>query len=113
MEKLLELLQILGVYVDDSAPPIVMLSLYFLVSSCFILLNVINICIYLLSIYIVSNERVLSKIPDRSVYVHKLLKFYKNIRISYIIYEVILLLIILIVMISVTYAIVSLYLHVK
>ena len=38
---------------------------------------------------------------------------YKNIRISYIIYEVILLLIILIVMISVTYAIVSLYLHVK
>ena len=82
MEKLLELLQILGVYVDDSAPPIVMLSLYFLVSSCFILLNVINICIYLLSIYIVSNERVLSKIPDRYVYVHKLLKFYKNIRIE-------------------------------
>ena len=53
MEKLLELLQILGGYVDDSAPPIVMLSLYFLGSSCFILLNVINICIYLLSIYIV------------------------------------------------------------
>ena len=70
MEKLLELLQILGVYVDDSAPPIVMLSLYFLVSSCFILLNVINICIYLLSIYIVSNEKLLNKIPSTYTYVH-------------------------------------------
>ena len=52
MKNLLDLLSSVGIYVDDSAPPIVMLSLYFLVSSCFILLNVINICIYLLSIYI-------------------------------------------------------------
>lgn len=111
MKDLLELVKSFGISIDESAPTTVLLCLFYLIMSSFILLNVINICMYLLSIYIVSHEKFLSKIPAKYIYIHKLIKFYKNIRISFIIFEVILLLICLIIMISLSYGIVSFYLN--
>ena len=72
-----------------------------------ILLNVINICIYLLSIYIVSHDKILSKKKSIFFLIHKLLRYYKNIRIHFIIFEFILLYMILSIMISLSYGLVS------
>ena len=113
MKELLELLETFGFYLDESAPAVVKLSLYFLILSVLVLLNVINISIYLVSIYVVSNEKILSKISSRYMYIHKLLLYYKNIRIIFIIYEVIFLLICIILMISMSFGLVSFYMHYK
>ena len=68
---------------------------------------------YLLSIYIVSQEWFLNKIPKKYPYLHKIILFYKNIRIAYIIYEVLFLLFLLIIMIGISYGLVSFYLQNK
>nr|YP_009493186.1 hypothetical protein [Ganoderma calidophilum]AWJ63981.1 hypothetical protein [Ganoderma calidophilum] len=113
MKNLLELLNTLGFQIDEPLPGFVMVSLSFLVLLCLSLFNVINICIYLLSIFIVSHEKFLSKIPQEYVFIHKLLIFYKNIRISFIIYEFIILSLCLSFMIYCCYDIVSIYVHFK
>ena len=110
--KLLEpLLRCLGFPVDllssGEVSYLVYLCLFYFIASSFVLLNVLNICMYLLSIYIVSHEKFLSKIPITYVYVHRLLKFYKNIRISLILFEVILLIFVLSLMIGLSYGLLS------
>lgn len=113
MEFISLILKILGLGLDESAPDIVKFCLFFLILLCFVLLNVINISIYLFSIYVVSSEKLLNLIPVEYAYIHKIIRFYKNIGIIFIIYEVILLLIALGIMISVSYGIVSFYIHIK
>ena len=78
--------------------------------SSFVLFNLLNISMYLLSLYIYTNERIISKIPDKYVRIHKLINFYKNMRIAYIVYEVILMLICLIIMISISYGLIYFFL---
>ena len=106
--KLLEpVLKNLGIPVDfileGEVSYLVLLCLYYFIMSTFVLLNVLNICFYLLSIYIVNHEKFLSKIPSNYVYVHRLLNYYKNIRITFIIIETIMLLFCLIIMIGLSY----------
>ena len=113
MKALFELLNTYGISLDESAPSIVLLAFYFLILSIFMLLNVINIGIYLVSIYIVSHEKVLSKISDKYAFLHKLIKYYKNIRIGYIIFEGSLLIFCLCLMIYICYGLVSLYVHIS
>ena len=109
MQNLLEFFNAVGINVDNSAPFIIKYSLFFLFLNCLVLFNVINISLYLLSIYIYSNEWILSKIPNNYTYVHKLLNFYKNIRLIFIIIELIFLLIAIMIMMSVSYGLVYLY----
>ena len=66
---------------------------------------------YLGSIYILTNEKLLNKIPRKYAYIHKILLFYKNIRVFYIISEFVLLLMCLFIMIGVAYSLVSFYVH--
>ena len=113
MEFVNQVLTLLGLTVDESAPGIIRFCLYFLILSCLVLLNVINISFYLLSIYILSNEKVLKKIPVEYTRIHKLIRSYKNIRVGYIIFEGILLYFCLFLMISITYGLVSFYIHFK
>ena len=113
--KLLEpVLKNLGMPVDfileGEVSYLVLLCLYYFIMSTFVLLNVLNICFYLLSIYIVSHEKFLSKIPSNYVYVHRLLNYYKNIRITFIIIETIMLLFCLIIMIGLSYGLLSFFL---
>ena len=113
MEKtrsVIEFINLFGIGLDDSAPVLIIFCAYYLILSVGVLLNVLNISMYLLSIYIVSHERFLSKIPDKYVRIHKIIKFYKNIRIAYIVYEVILMLICLIIMISISYGLIYFFL---
>ena len=113
MKDLLVFLNTYGLYLDESAPSIVLLAFYFLILSIFMLLNVINIGIYLLSIFIVSHEKFLNKIPSKYVYIHKLIIYYKNIRIGYILFEGVLLIFCLCLMIYICYGLVSFYIHIK
>ena len=115
MNNLLEFLNTrsLGLAVDESTPTIVLFGGYYLILSVLILLNVINISIYLLSIYIASNEKLLSKIPAKYGYIHKLIKFYINIRIGYIIIETIFLICLISIMIFISYGLVSYYISIK
>lgn len=113
MKGLIEFLNVFGIHVDDNTPHVIILSGYYLILSVFVLFNIINIMIYLGSIYIVSNEKLLNKIPKNYVYVHKILHYYKNIRVFYIITEFLLLLICLFIMIWVAYSLVSFYIHIK
>ena len=69
MEFVNQVLTLLGLTVDESAPGIIRFCLYFLILSCLVLLNVINISFYLLSIYILSNEKILSYIPKEYTYI--------------------------------------------
>lgn len=112
MNNLLYFLNSFGIQVDKSTPFEVLISGYYLILSVLILLNVINVIIYLLSIYIVTNK-IINKIPERYTYVHKFLIYYKNIRVIYIIGEFIFILVFLIMMISVGYGVVSLYIQYK
>ena len=113
MKNLLEFINYFGISVDESTPGIVLFAGYYLILSVFILLNVFNISMYLLSIYIVSHEKFLNKIPEKYGFILKSITFYKNIRIGFIIFELFLLLITLLIMISVSYGIVSFYLENK
>lgn len=113
MNNIFDLLNNFGIVVDESTPTIVLLAGYYLIISVFVLLNVFNICFYLVSIYIVSNEKFLNKIPSKYAYVHKFLIFYKNIRVIYIIFEAILLIFLISLMIWVSYGFVSHYLAIK
>ena len=112
MEKtrsVIEFINLFGIGLDDSAPVLIIFCAYYLILSVGVLLNVLNISMYLLSIYIVSNEKFLNKIPSKYVYLHKLITYYKNIRIGYIIFEVLLLLFLLGLMISISYGLVYFY----
>ena len=113
MNLYLEYLKYLGIQMDSPLPPLVNLSLIFLILSVISLLSVINISIYLLSIYMLSDERILSKIPSKYVYIHKILKYYKNIRMFYILLEVIVLLFSICVIIYLNYILVSPYIHIN
>lgn len=111
MNNLLKYLNTFGIPVDSSTPIEVLLAAYYLVTLILILFNVLNIIMYLISIYIVSHEKFLNKIPKEYVYTHKLIIFYKNIRVGYIIFEAVLLIFLLSVLILVSYGIVSFYLE--
>ena len=64
--------------------------------------------------YVLSKEYLLSKIPRKYARVHKIIKFYQNIRIGYIIFEAIFFLIFLIsLLIIVSYGLVYFYLQNK
>ena len=78
LEMLKPILNYVGISVDNTDLSVILqISLYYFIMSSFVLLNVINICMYLLSIYIVSHEKLISKIPTRlSVHIQKILKFY-------------------------------------
>ena len=73
MKDLLDLLKNYGISLDESASGIISLIFSFLILLIIMLLNVVNIAIYLASIYIVSHEKFLSLIPDNYVRVHKLI----------------------------------------
>ena len=113
--KLLEpILNYLGIPVhiilEGEVSYLVLLCLYYFIMSSFVLFNLLNISMYLLSLYIYTNKRIISKIPDKYVRIHKLINFYKNMRIAYIVYEVILMLICLIIMISISYGLIYFFL---
>ena len=106
-------MNLFGIELDDSAPFIVLLCAYYLILSVGVLLTVLNICMYLFSIYIFSHEKFLNKIPAKYFFKHKMLLFYKNMRIGFIVFEVLLLLFLLFLMIGVSFGLVLFYLQNK
>lgn len=73
--------------------------------ACLSLLSVFNICMYLLSLYILSNKEILSKLSEKKKYhyVIKVINYYKGVRIFFIIIELLLLIFSLVYIISICY----------
>ena len=113
MKNLLEFLNTYGIPVDESTPVLILFAGYYFILSFWVLLNVVNICIYLLSLYILSNNKLISKIFSKYVFIHKIILFYKKTRIGFIVFEVILLLFCLFLMIGLSYGLISFYLQNK
>lgn len=113
MKNLFEFINTFGIPVDESTPVIIVFAGYYFILSVGVLLNVLNICIYLLSLYILSNEKLLSKISSKYVFIHKIILFYKKTRIGFIVFEVVFLLFCLFLMIGISYGLVSFYLQNK
>ena len=109
MKEFFEFFNRFGIFFDDSAPLEAKIYFYFLILSVFLLMNVVNIIIYLLSIYIINHEKFLKLIPVRYTIIHRLIKYYTQIRIYFIILESVFLLVCLAIMISVSYGLVYLY----
>ena len=113
MEIITQVLDYCGFGLDPSAPEIVKFCLFYLILLSVALLNVINICVYLISIYIVTHEKFLRLIPAKYTIIHKILNFYVNIRVSLIILEFILLIITIGILLVLSYSIVSFYIEIK
>ena len=113
MSNLIVLFEKTGFILDDNAPTVIKMSLYFLILSLFILSNVVNIMIYLFSIYIVTHEKFLNKIPTKYSFIHKYLIFYKNIRVTFIALEFIFILLALFLIIGLSYGVVSYYMQLQ
>ena len=113
MKDILYLYSLFGLNFDDTASTFVLFCAYFMFCSGLCLLCVVNIVVYAVSIYIASNEKILSKIPSKYGYIHKLLNYYKNIRIFLILIEVIILLFSLCVIIYLNYILISPFIHIN
>ena len=57
MDIILELLKTYGIYLDDSASTLIKLALYYLILTIMLLIKIVNICIYLLYIYVLSQKK--------------------------------------------------------
>lgn len=86
----LEFLNWIGISISDSSPPILILAYVFIVLAVISILCSINILIYLLINKIVEHPKILEKLSKWSILI-KLLNFYKNIRLFYVIFDILLL----------------------
>ena len=68
MKNLLEFINYFGISVNETTPDIVIFAGYYLILSVFILLNVFNISMYLLSIYIFLDTKKLYKKYQKNIY---------------------------------------------
>ena len=90
MQNIIEYLNSLGF--NENSNPIVLIALGYFIFNCIILINVINISIYLASLYVINNNKLIEKLASRFPYVIKIINFYKNSRISFILLELFILL---------------------
>ncbi len=91
MQYILDLLNSFGIQLNINANtnPIVLIALSYLIFTCIILLSVVNISIYLLSLYVLNNSKFLDKIVSKYPLINKLINFYSSTRIGFILLEVV------------------------
>lgn len=93
MQMLLNLMNYIGIPLSENPSLIKQLAIYYLFMSSLILLNVLNISMYLFSIFVTNHEAFDQLIPKSYTTMRRLFDFYKNLRIILIVYEVFLILI--------------------
>lgn len=93
MKNLLDFINLFGIQlnINENTNPIVLIALSYLIFTCIILLSVVNISIYLLSLYIINNNKFLNKIVNKYPLINKIINFYSSTRIGFILFEVVLL----------------------
>ena len=115
LEALIEMLNYLGINVNESTNPIVLFLCWVLLFNIFALLCVLNIIMYVFAIYLLEDKNRLDKIkkylPSKiNPYFDRIVNYYKTIRIISIWFEVVMLLFILISLIVLTLKVISLLL---
>lgn len=88
IQKIIEVLGVTGF--SEKTNPLVLIALAYLIFTCIALFSIINIFIYLLSIYLINNNKYLEKITKNYPYVTKIIAYYNNTRQGFILLEVIL-----------------------
>ena len=91
MQNLFDLLNSYVIHINCNSNPVFLLALCFLIFTTIILISLVNISIYLLSLYIVNNSQLLEKISSKYPYIKKIIKFYNSTRIGFILLELLLL----------------------
>ena len=76
MKNIIEFLNSLGF--NENSNPIVLIALGYFIFSCIIWVNVINISIYLASLYVINNNKLIDKITNIFPYLIKIVNFYKK-----------------------------------
>ena len=91
MKNLLDFINLFGIQlnINENTNPIVLIALSYLIFTCIILLSVVNISIYLLSLYIINNNKFLNKIVNKYPFINKIINFYSSTRIGFILLEVV------------------------
>ena len=89
MKNLLDFINLFGIQlnINENTNPIVLIALSYLIFTCIILLSVVNISIYLLSLYIINNNKFLNKIVNKYPFINKIINFYSSTRIGFILLE--------------------------
>ena len=93
MKNFLDFINLFGIQlnINENTNPIVLIALSYLIFTCIILLSVVNISIYLLSLYIINNNKFLNKIVNKYPFINKIINFYSSTRIGFILLELLLL----------------------
>ena len=82
----------LHININENSNPLYLLAVCFLIFNLIVLFSVLNISLYLISIYIINTNKYLDKISSKYPYILKIIKFYNSSRIGFIILELVFLL---------------------
>nr|WVH38186.1 hypothetical protein [Lenzites betulinus] len=88
MRNILEFINAFGIHIDESTPLVVLLAAQNFNLSVWILFLVLNICIYLLSLYVLSNERLVRKISSKYAFIYKIVLNYQKTGIGFIVFQI-------------------------
>ena len=89
MKYILDLLNNFGLHVNinENTNPVVLIALSFLILNIVVIFSIVNISIYVVSLYLINTSKYIEQISVKYPYVYKIIKFYNNTRISFIITE--------------------------
>ena len=76
----------IGIPLTPDSPPILIFSCAILTLAVICLLSFVNILFYLMSIYILTNDMFLKRLPNWPLLL-KVLNFYKSTRVAFIVFE--------------------------
>nr|WVH37930.1 hypothetical protein [Dichomitus squalens] len=88
MQKIFDLLNYFGLPINmsDNTHPLALIALGFLIFNIIALFSLINISVYLISLYLINTNKYIDEISNKYPYIHKIIKFYNNSRISFILF---------------------------
>lgn len=89
MKNILDVLNSFGLYINinENTSPIFYIALSFLIFNIIVLISVLNISFYLISIYVINNNKYIDVISSKYPITHKIIKYYNSSRISFIMLE--------------------------
>lgn len=84
LEQILEFLSSYGlnISINENTNPLVLIALAYFIFTCIIIFNIINISIFLISIYLININKHIEKLSIKYPYVYKIIKYHNNSRIG-------------------------------
>ena len=83
--KFIELLKGVSITLTENKNPFVLIAIFYFIFTCVILFSLINISIYLVSIYLINNSKYIEKLTIIYPFVSKLIRYFNGTRLSFIV----------------------------